>query len=384
MFFRKKIAWWEYLSLLGCSFIIIVISKLIITTSMTSDTEYWSEPAYKVVYEGEWDEWIVDECSYDCMCSTDDDGYESCMTCWEDCSYRDYHSASWRIISNSGKSYRISENEYEKIVDRWGGEKKTGMHHGQDMHNDDGIYAAFCPEGKPELVECIVTTHSYTNKVQAAHSVHEYPEVTDKEVSKYKLKEYPKIHSSYKQKHILGTGDATQRYAEQNMSALNAELGPSKQCKAFIVVFKNQPEKAGELQEAYWKGGNKNEFVMTIGVDDKNKILWAHPFSWTENKVIKTTTENFVMQQEYLDLGKVSKYMHEELGAGFERKQFVDFDYLTAEPTNKSIRTTMVILIIVVAGLFVWFILNQHDETIIGEYFKNLKNRDGYGDNYRD
>jgi hypothetical protein len=380
MFFRKKIAWWEYLALFGSSFIIILISKLIITTSMTSDTEYWSEAAYKIEYDGAWSEWVEKTCSYDCFCDTDDDGYETCMTCYEDCSERVYHSDHYRIIGKSGKSYSISAKEYNRIAENWGGDKRVGSHHGVKVRGDKGIHEAFFPKDSPEVLECIVTSHSYTNKVQAAHSVHEYPEVSESDVKKYKLYEYPEIYSKYKQKHILGAGDATQRYAEQNMDALNAELGPSKQCKAFIVIFKNQPEEAGKLQEAYWKGGNKNEFVMTIGVDDDNKVLWAHPFSWTENEVIKTTTQNFVEQQEYLELSKVSEYMHVELRDGFERKQFADFDYLTAEPTSGSIRTTMIILIIVVAGLFVWFILNRHDETVIGEYFRNLKNRDGYGD----
>jgi len=373
LFFRKKIAWWEYLSLFGSSFLLILISKLIITTSMTSDTEYWSEPAYKVVYEGAWDEWIVDECSYDCFCTTDSDNNETCQTCWEDCSYRDYHSAYWRIISASGKSYTISEHEYEKIVDRWGGEKKTGYHSGRDMHNDDGIYESICPKDRPDLVECIVSSHSYTNKVQAAHSVHEYPEVSEDDVSKYALQEYPGIYSSYKQKHILGAYDSKNGNAEQNMQALNAELGPSKQCKAFIVVFKNQPEEAGKLQEAYWKGGNKNEFVITIGVDDKNQVQWVHPFSWTENELIKTTTKNFVMQQKKLNLFEVSKYMHAELRSGFERKPFADFDYLTAEPSNRSIKITMIILFIIIIGLSVLFVFNRHDETVISSAIKRMR-----------
>jgi hypothetical protein len=376
LFFRKKIAWWEYLSLFGSSFLLILISKLIITTSMTSDTEYWSEPAYKVVYEGAWDEWIEDECSYDCFCSTNDDGYETCQTCWEDCSYRDYHSAYWSIVSNSGKSYGISENEYEKIVDKWGGEKRKGSHYGQDMHSDDGIYESICPKGKPDLIECVVSSHSYTNKVQAAHSVHEYPEVSEDNVSNYALQEYPEIYNSYKQKHILGV---TERKAEQNMQALNAELGPSKQCKAFIVVFKNQSEEAGKMQEAYWKGGNKNEFIMTIGINDDNQAQWAYPFSWTENELIKTTTKNFVMQQKKLNLYEVSKYMHSELKSGFERKHFADFEYLTAEPTNRSIKITMIILFIIILGLSVLFIFNRHDETVVSSYIKRVR-ENGFND----
>jgi hypothetical protein len=89
------------------------------------------------------------------------------------------------------------------------------------------------------------------------------------------------------------------------------------------------------------------------------------------------------MQQGHLELSKVSEYMHTELKAGFERKQFADFDYLTAEPAGGSIMTSMIILFLIISGLSVIFVLNRHDETVIGAYFKNLKNR-GYGDDYGD
>jgi len=363
IFYRKKLAWWEYLSLFGASAIIILISKLIITTSMTSDTEYWSEPAYKVVYEGAWDEWIVDECSYDCFCNTDDDGNETCSTCWEDCSYRKSHSAYWSIISKSGKSYSISESEYKRLVSKWGNEQRVGSHSGLKMHYDNGIYESVCPD-KDDMTECIVSSHSYTNKVQSSTVEYNFEEIGEGDVRKFNLYEYPNIYETYKQKHILGGGDETYDEAVQNMNNLNAKLGPKKQLKAFILIFKNQSEQAGIKQEDYWKGGNKNEFVLTIGVDDNNNVQWAHPFTWSENASIKSNIRSYVVRQGKLNLADISSYMNKELGNNFERKQFAEFDYITVQPSSRSITISMIILIIVTIGLSVLFVFNQHDNEM--------------------
>ena len=140
MFYRKKIAWWEYLTLFGSSIVIILIAKLIITSSMTSDVEFQGESAYKVSHEGSWSEWIIDECSYDCFCSRDKDGHETCMTCWEDCSYRKYHKDYYEIVGKSGKSQSISKEEYNRIVKKWGIEKRIGSHSGLKVKDDKGIY----------------------------------------------------------------------------------------------------------------------------------------------------------------------------------------------------------------------------------------------------
>lgn len=360
MFYKKKIAIWEYLTLFGASFLIILISKLIITSSMTSDIEFHSESAYKVEYEGSWSEWIIDECSYDCFCSTNDDGYETCMTCWEDCSYRKYHSDSWRIVSKSGTSQNISESDYKRISKKWG-EKKIGTHSGLKVNNDNGIYEAICPNESPEMLECIVTKHSYENKVQYSNSEYGFEEISDEDVKVYNLYEYPNIYEKYKQNHILGAGDATKNEAIKNMNVLNAQLGPKKQVQAFILIFKNQSVETGKMQEGYWKGGNKNEFVLTIGVDSDNKIEWAYPFTWSEEESVKKNIKRHVMNQSDLNLADISEYMYEELDKSFVRKPFADFDYLTVEPSSRAINISMIILMAFTIGFVIWSIMNGHD-----------------------
>jgi hypothetical protein len=215
------------------------------------------------------------------------------------------------------------------------------------------------------LVECIVTKHSYENKVPATHNVFNFQKVTEKDKENYSLYEYPEIYDGFKQKHILGIGDKTQSRAEQNMQLLNAELGHKKQLKAFILIFKNQSKQAGIMQEAYWQGGNKNEFVLTIGVDNQNNIHWAYPFTWAEHSNVKVNTREYVLAQKKLNLEDISNFLYTELDKNFVRKQFSEFSYLTLEPSGTAIIWSAVILVIITVGLVFWFATNEFDDEMI-------------------
>jgi len=369
---KRKIAWWEYLSLFGVTLLTILISKFAIEKSMTSDTEYWNEIAVEVVYEGKWDEYIQKTCSSTCCC--DKDG-NNCTTTYYDCSYVDHHRARWMIRSKN-TTIGISQSQYNRIKNKWGNEKKTGTH-SRAYTYDDGIYGSFWLSRR-ELIECMVIKHSYENRVQAAHTVFDFEEVKEEDVVKYGLYEYPEIYDNYKQNHILGSGDATQKYAENRMRILNAELGPKKQLKAFILIFKNKTAQSGIMQEAYWKGGNKNEFVLAVGVDDDNKIQWNHPFSWAEKSIVKVETREYINNQEYLNLSNISKFLYKELDEKFVRKQFSEFSYITVQPSSKSIIIVMIIIIIFNIGMLIWFVKNEFDDDLMNRRPKNKTRRDRY------
>lgn len=359
---RKKIAWWEYALLFGASIVTIFISKSIIELTMTSDTEYWGEVAVEVEYEGAYDEYIHKTCE-DCETVTNSDGStsEECET--YDCSYVEHYGPRYRI-KGTNNVVSISSSEYTRIKNKWGNEKKTGSHP-ESYSYDDGIYSSFWMNRR-DLIECIVTSHTYENRVQAAHTVFDFQDVTEEDKKRYALYDYPQIYDNYKQKSILGFGDATQPQAEKNMQMLNAELGPKKQVKAFILIFKNQTEQAGVMQEAYWEGGNKNEFVLTIGIDDQNNIKWVYPFTWAQHSIVKIETRDFVLSQNKLNLEEISNFLYTELDKNFVRKQFSEFSYITVEPSGTSLIVSTIILVIITVCLVIWFVSNEFDDEMMG------------------
>lgn len=360
-FFGHKTAWGEFAIPFAASILFVVIMKFSTELSQTTDTEYWSEPITQAIYSEPWDEEVPCTHSYYCNCSQDSKGHETCQTCYRHSYDVDYHHEYWEVVTASGNSARISQAEFNRLVAKWGNKSFVDKH--RDYHSIDGDwYVSTCPTNDDSKIECFVTEHYYENRVQASHSVFNYPEIEEKDVAFYGLYDYPQLTEGYKQKSILGIGDSTQARAENKMQILNAKLGPKKQAKVFILIFKNKPDDVAYHQECYWKGGNKNEFVVCIGVDNNYNVKWCRPFSFTEVQEVKIETRNFVQEMGKLNLYKLTDFLYKEIDTKFQRKHFKEFSYLTVEPKTWHIVLTFILTIIINVGLSWWIITNEHNQ----------------------
>ena len=336
--FKHKTVWWEFLIPFAASIIVILIFKYTAEWSRTRDIEYWGGSVINTEYYEDWNEYIHQTCT----CCCDKDG-NNCTT--YDCSYVSYHSEYWKITGSNGENIRISKQQYELLVKKFNNEVFVDLHRGY-YTNDGDKYVSTWDKNK-ETLEPIITVHSYENRVQVSNSVFNYPEVKEKDVKQYKLYEYPEIYDNYKQKCILGVGDSTQILAERKFQILNSELGYKKEVKVFVLLYQNLPIRTAELQESYWKGGNKNEFIVCIGIDDKMNVKWCKPFSWSEVAEPKIRTRNFVQKQDKLNLSELSDFLYKELNNNFIRKKFKEFSYLTVEPTTGQTIAAFIITLII-------------------------------------
>ena len=82
-----------------------------------------------------------------------------------------------------------------------------------------------------------------------------------------------------------------------------------------------------EQQRAYWQGGNKNEFVVCIGLNSNEKIEWARTFSWTDEQIKEVETSQWLMHQHNLDWIAFHDWLKFHL-KDWKRKEFKDFDYI--------------------------------------------------------
>jgi hypothetical protein len=196
------------------------------------------------------------------------------------------------------------------------------------------------------------TQHIYENRVKCSRSVFNFAEVDSEDVKEFGLFKYPSI-SEYDYNPILGWNDFA---ATQRLQRYNAKLGAFKQVHMMILVFKDRPVRAALLQEGYWKGGNKNEFILCIGVRN-NKIDWAKVISWTEVDHLKIGVEKAVVSMP-LDMPQIVNYMASEVQKKFTRKQFKDFSYITVEPTMTAIWITFIVTFVVTVGLSIFCVLN--------------------------
>lgn len=368
-FFNHKTVWWEFFIPFAASALFIGIMKWTTEVLQTSDTEYWGEPISQAIHSQSWDEEVP--CRHEIPCShpkycNDKDGkeYQCGYEHSNDGHYHtydvDFHPEYWEVTTSHGNSDRVSQSEYTRLTHKWSNEKFVDKH--RDYHSIDGDWYVTDFPGQDELMECFVTTHSYENRVQASHNIVNYPDVLEEEIKIYGLYDYPDITDGYKQKGILGYGDSTQKTAENKVQIINAKLGPKKQVKLFILVFRNKDEESAYHQECLWKGGNKNEFVVCIGIDNLMNIKWAKTFSFTENQEIKIETRNFIKEMKKLNLSKVTDFLKIEIDKRFTRKEFKDFDYLTVEPKDWQVVLTFILTLVINVLISWWIVVNEIEE----------------------
>ena len=356
LFFKSKVLWWEILMLFAISLLIGAIFKWIATSGMTKDVEYWNTIFQRVEYYEDWDEWIEQTCSEECCC--DEDGL-NCVTTYYDCSYRKYHPEYYRKVDHLGNSYSISESEYLRLKKKMGNSQFQDMN--RDYYREDGDMYYTNYNGKLKDFECIVTSHTYENKPQAVPNIFKYTEVDSFDMATYKPFDYPKPtgKSRYYQKNLLGYDDPV---AEHKLQILNGKLGHKKQVKVFILVYKNQPLHTANIQENYWKGGNKNEVIIPIGIDDNEKPTWCMPFSWSEKEEFKINIRNFVVSQDKLDLSSIVDYSYNQIEKGFVRRKFSEFEYLQVDLSTSQLMWLIFTSVIVNILVSIFIVHNQYED----------------------
>ena len=355
--FKHKTHKIEAISLLILSILFGMLFRYMSTTSLSKDTEYWGTRFERVEYYEPWDEYIYEECTQEVPCGTDANG--NTITCSEtyDCSYVEEHPAKYVKYDHLGNSYSTDRLEYTRLLRKNNNTKFTDLR--RDYHSYDGDMYYTVWDKNYDNYEMITSIHSYENKTQVAPTVFQYVDVDTMDVNFYGLYDYPRYdRDKHYQPCLLGVSDPV---AEHKLQILNGELGDKKQVRAYIIVFKNQPIAASTYQQSYWKGGNKNEVLITIGIDDDDNIKWSNVFSWSDKESFKIQIRDFIILNKKLNILKTIEYTKEQLLTDFERKEFSDFDYIEVEMTFNQYIGLFIANIILNIILSIIFIKNNFE-----------------------
>ena len=367
--YKKRATWWE-IGLINTVSLIVIFGAFSFSDLMCMDTEYWGSLATKAIYYEAWDEYVHRTCEdTDCYGTGKD---RTCTTRSYDCSYVDEHPERWELII-PGDTIQISKARYKELVERWGSPKFKDMH--RDFYRVDGDAYFVTWDSKEETAEPATTIHTYLNKVQNSSNVINYQQVTKEDAVKNKLFKYPSC-SGYYINPIMGIKDSA---ASKKFDYINGLLGASKQVRLWVLVFINKPIETAMLQEAYWKGGNKNEFVYCIGIDDSKNVKWAHIFSWTKNERLKIESRNFICDMKKLDLLALAEFSKKSISKQFKRREFKEFEYLQINPPTWYIVVSFIIILIANIATFLFVILNSSNPSKSGDneysYYRNRSNR---------
>jgi len=367
--FTKRISILEYILLFAIPLACIAIGKYASTYSQTHDIEYWNSFGVRAMYEEEWKERWTETETY-----TTTDGEGNTQTHTRIVTRNKTHPEQWSLFDDIEGSYSISKSYFEQICTLWSNRTFKDMQREENTSHtitkDGNAYVAIYDDLFDHTIP-VCKQHTYENRIQCSKSVFNFEEVSDETKAQYKLFDYPP-EDVFGFNPILG--HSNQR-ASSILSHHNAHNGRRRQIHMMLLVFQDQSLEAGLFQESYWKGGNKNEFILCVGLKG-NEIKWTRIISWTEQEELKIRVARKIKEMEKFDAVQVVSYMGEEIPSGFLRKKFADFNYLSVEPTMTAIWITFAITFIVTLVIMIIAINNECDfEGFIEKFGKRRHNR---------
>lgn len=244
-----------------------------------------------------------------------------------------HHPDEWAWELNTGHTSSISESMFDELVYRWGGETHYfPTHHPNCVSGGGGD--AIDWDQVTSHIETETYENRYTNPLDHSNSIFRYKEISAEEARELGLYDYPKVRNM-KQRPIVGLNIATD--ADQRaFQLLNAMNGSRHQVHFFVLLFDAAKGLTiGEDQRAYWHGGNKNEFTICLGIEQKaetgeNILKWCNAFSWMDEPVMELAIEGWAREQQDkpLDLQAFCQWLQEHLDL-WKRKEWKDFAYLS-------------------------------------------------------
>lgn len=223
--------------------------------------------------------------------------------------------------------YSYVENIWQlsSHIDSWTGSSiKGGRRYGKSYRFRD-----FSPaeEQKIENWVPVTETHKYKNKIRCSNSILKYVKIDKSRAAEIGLVDYPKI-IDYDAACIISRDRTVPPKIDDYFRRYNARIAPESEMRLYIILFDaNRGIGIAEQQRNYWQGGNKNEFVLCIGLDEGNHVEWAHAFSWADIQQKEVETAQWLMEQGSLNWEELFNYLSTQL-SDWKRKEFSDFNYI--------------------------------------------------------
>lgn len=365
--FRKNLVWWEVIVPALVCFIFILIFKFTVERVQVNDTEYHGAIITEARYYEYWETYVHRTCTRTVSC-----GKNCTTTVSYDCSYCDENPEHWTVVNSLGNEFSVSKEYYDYLTKKWNDrpefvELNRDIDDGGFGCGQDGDMYVVKWDGKPMTAEATTTDHWYENRVQAAHTAFDFVDVSEEDVKTYGLYDYPQL-DGFKQETILGMDSA--KWITKNQinrmkqwgKFLNGHLGVKKHARIYFLFFVDKSMLSGNMQEAYWDGGNDNELVICIGLSSKSKsIQWVKPFSWSPTGRIIPDVREGIMRNPEFNVDKIANSVWYNVDKEYQRRDFEEFSYITVEPPTWAMWVTFFITLIITAGVCYWAIVNDID-----------------------
>lgn len=341
IYHKDKLTWWEGLLPMVCTIVFTFGAKFVFEKIEMQSTEYLGALTVKAEYYESYETWVNKTCSRKVRSGTDSKGNATYRTEYYDCSYCDYTSSSWNIVDNIGAKYSISQAEFLRLTKLWNSKPQF-----VDLNRHINYHGGCGKDGDKYVIQwdrnpltSVPTTNSrsYENRIKAAHTSFDFIDLTEEDIIKYDLYEYPKIFH-YDQNCVLGldsvrwikTGEKA--YFTKMINYINGEIGPVKHGRIYFLFFVDKPSVVGRLQESFWSGGNGNEMIICVGISSTSRNLqWVYPFSWTPNRKLVIDIREDLMSIKEFNASKLFSITEKLMLSQWKRKDFKEFSYVSVE-----------------------------------------------------
>lgn len=275
-----------------------------------------------------------------------------------------YHPEKYYFTTTRGSSMGTDAGFFYNTVNLWGVSPERCQWVGSRIRGGVryGLNASM-PSTVPMMVDdvrwvSVTEPHNYKNKIRNSNSIFKHRRISRKEARELGLYDYPAIvhHDApaILSKHFPVAPDVFDRWRR-----FNGYWAPSRQMRVYILLFKaSHGVGIAEMQRAYWQGGNKNEFVVCIGLDDDGTVDWARVFSWADSQQLEVETADWLVSHGKLDLHAFHSWFVAASGS-WKRKEFADFNYLLV-PLRLWQVLTLYAVSIAENALFIYILLSHH------------------------
>lgn len=322
---KDRFTFLHYIIIIGGSCLLCFAVRALMLWSSMSSTEYLGGYVEKITYYEPWDELVTK--TREVFVGYDEDGNPIYET--ETYTEREYHKESWAYVSSFNRwENSIDKATYEKMKAKLSSKPVFRDMHRHYYRIDGDAYDTFWDRTINHCFDLTISK-TYQNRIKASesHTIFRYSDISKAEAKELGLKEYPDIKNFLAQNPIIGGRPTT--YDINEIKYINAVHGSKHQFRTYILIFdgfKTDVETA-EMQKGYWQGGNKNEFVVCLGVIG-DSVTWCSPFSWCDEPKLELLTRDYFIEHPKLNIQKYGEWLDLRIATNWQRKQFADFEYI--------------------------------------------------------
>ena len=266
-----------------------------------------------------------------------------------------YHPDEYDYVTNNGKCGNISEATFQHWRDMLQDQNPRFVEMYRDYYTINGNAWEYNWDRNTETMVPITLKQKYFNPLKYSNSIYKNKKIDKKTAEKHGLVEHPDIYGSFYQHCVIGDG----RYPgwDLDVQRLNAKLGLNYQFRLFVIVFDatSKTQNVFDIQKAYWNNGNKNEFVLCVGINPKTKkLMWHNCFSWCKEPKLEAMVRNYLSTKETFDCFELCTWMETVVPNNWNRRQFSEFKYLDTKLPLWGNILMFIISIIATIGVGMW------------------------------